>query len=47
MLTIEKLNESTGPLIPRGAHVKVHYVGKLKNGTVFDSSRARGEPLEF
>ena len=27
--------------------VKVHYVGTLPNGTVFDSSIARGEPAEF
>jgi len=27
--------------------VKVHYEGTLLNGTVFDSSYARGEPIEF
>ena len=27
--------------------VKVHYEGKLLDGTVFDSSVARGEPIEF
>jgi FKBP-type peptidyl-prolyl cis-trans isomerase FkpA len=27
--------------------VKVHYVGTLPNGTVFDSSVARGQPAEF
>lgn len=27
--------------------VSVHYEGKLVNGTVFDSSYARGEPIEF
>ena len=27
--------------------VKVHYEGKLPNGKVFDSSIARGEPIEF
>ena len=27
--------------------VKVHYTGRLLNGTVFDSSVERGEPIEF
>jgi len=27
--------------------VLVHYVGKLKDGKVFDDSRARGKPAEF
>ncbi len=27
--------------------VKVHYEGKLMDGTVFDSSRESGEPIEF
>jgi len=45
-LQIEKHNEGVGPLVPRGAKVKVHYTCKLTDGTVFDSSTSR-DPLEF
>ena len=46
-LEVEKLNEGEGEIVPKGATVKVHYTGRLPDGTVFDSSVERGEPIEF
>ena len=37
----------TGVQAQAGKTVRVHYTGKLSNGTVFDSSIPRGEPIEF
>ena len=37
----------TGPKPTASSTVKVHYEGKLNNGTVFDSSYKRGEPISF
>jgi len=39
--------EGTGPKATNGKTVQMHYEGRLTNGTVFDSSYQRGEPLEF
>ena len=36
-----------GKSVTRGSTAKVHYTGKLLDGTVFDSSVERGEPIEI
>lgn len=36
-----------GPKPTANQNVKVHYTGRLLDGTVFDSSVERGEPIEF
>lgn len=46
-LQYEILSEGTG-VKPQGADtVRVHYEGSLIDGSVFDSSFSRGEPVEF
>ncbi|OTG80215.1 peptidylprolyl isomerase [Acinetobacter sp. ANC 5054] len=39
--------EGAGKQPQANSVVKVHYTGKLVDGTVFDSSVQRGEPIEF
>lgn len=41
------LEEGTGASPGPGSMVAVHYTGTLEDGTVFDSSRERGQPIEF
>ncbi|XP_028752846.1 peptidyl-prolyl cis-trans isomerase FKBP13, chloroplastic-like [Neltuma alba] len=36
-----------GPQAAKGQLIKAHYVGKLENGKIFDSSYNRGKPLTF
>ncbi|MCC5024196.1 MAG: FKBP-type peptidyl-prolyl cis-trans isomerase [Candidatus Synoicihabitans palmerolidicus] len=46
-LLYEILTPGTGPKPASNNTVKVHYHGTLIDGTVFDSSVERGEPVEF
>lgn len=44
---IEDIVVGTGMTCPANAKVNVHYRGTLLNGTEFDSSYKRGQPVEF
>jgi FKBP-type peptidyl-prolyl cis-trans isomerase len=46
-LQYEVLKSGSGPKPKPESTVKVHYHGTLIDGTVFDSSVQRGEPIEF
>jgi len=46
-LMIEEVKAGDGALATKGKTVSVHYTGKLTNGTKFDSSLDRGQPIEF
>jgi len=46
-LQYKVLKAGTGESPDDNDMVKVHYTGTLIDGTVFDSSRERGEPIEF
>ncbi|KEF35603.1 peptidylprolyl isomerase [Deinococcus sp. RL] len=46
-LIIEKYHEGGGTPAQAGKMVRVHYTGTLENGQKFDSSRDRGQPIEF
>lgn len=46
-LRFQILQEGEGPRPVAGNHVRVHYTGRLLDGTVFDDSYARGRPYEF
>lgn len=46
-LIVEKYHEGDGPQAQKGQTVSVHYTGTLEDGQQFDSSRGRGQPIEF
>jgi FKBP-type peptidyl-prolyl cis-trans isomerase len=46
-LQIEVLQKGQGPNATLEDNVKVHYAGRLIDGTLFDSSYERGEPAIF
>lgn len=46
-LEIEEVAEGSGAAAEFGKTVRVHYIGKLTDGTIFDESYSRGEPIEF
>jgi FKBP-type peptidyl-prolyl cis-trans isomerase FkpA len=46
-LIVTELEPGTGESPTAEDKVRVHYVGTLRDGTEFDSSLSRGEPVEF
>ena len=46
-LAIDDLKVGSGMPAAKGKMISVHYTGRLTDGTKFDSSYDRGQPIEF
>jgi FKBP-type peptidyl-prolyl cis-trans isomerase FkpA len=46
-LQVDDVKPGEGAIATRGKTVSVHYTGRLTDGTKFDSSYDRGQPIEF
>lgn len=46
-LVVQDVVVGDGATAESGDTLSAHYVGKLENGTVFDESYGRGQPLQF
>ena len=46
-LEIKIVEKANGVIAEKGMMVSVHYQGRLEDGTVFDDSHKRGEPISF
>jgi FKBP-type peptidyl-prolyl cis-trans isomerase len=46
-LLVREITPGSGPAADRGHAVVLHYVGAFPDGTVFDSSLERDEPVRF
>lgn len=46
-LVVAEVHEGEGAVASKGKTVSVHYTGRLTDGTKFDSSYDRGQPIDF
>jgi len=46
-LVIDEVKPGEGATATKGKTVSVHYTGRLTDGTKFDSSYDRGQPIDF
>jgi FKBP-type peptidyl-prolyl cis-trans isomerase FkpA len=46
-LVVDDLKAGSGTVAVKGKVISVHYTGRLTDGTKFDSSYDRGQPIEF